>query len=108
VTEPGLDGQEGVLCRWDIPGVGGNAPVRVVARAGHSTAVVGANGSGKSALGLWMEQHHGGFSGIRRLIAHRKLWFQYAGPGITAPQHESARRNVGSTRSSERQGLRSS
>ena len=41
-----------------------------------------------------MEQHHGGFSGIRRLIAHRKLWFQYAGPAITAAQHETTRRNM--------------
>ena len=94
VTELGLNGQEGVLCHWDIPGVGAHASVHVAARAGHSTTVVGANGSGKSALGLWMEQHNGGFSGIRRLIAHRKLWFQHAGPGIAAAQYEPTRTNM--------------
>src|SRR5580693_6889346 len=94
VTEPGLDGQGGVLCSWDVPGVGTHAPVPVVARAGHSTVVVGANGSGKSALGVWMEQHSGGFSGIRRLIAHRKLWFQFAGPGVTVAQHEATRNSM--------------
>jgi hypothetical protein len=94
VTEPRLDEQGGILCRWDVPGVGGRGPVHVEARAGRSTVVVGANGSGKSALGLWMQQHNGGFSGIRRLIAHRKLWFQHAGPGIAAAQHASMRSNM--------------
>jgi energy-coupling factor transporter ATP-binding protein EcfA2 len=96
VTEPGPDGaaEEGVLCRWDVPGAGAYAPVHIVARAGRSTTVVGANGSGKSALGLWMEQNSGGFSGIRRLIAHRKLWFQHAGPEITSAQREQTRGNV--------------
>lgn len=41
-----------------------------------------------------MEQNNGGFSGIRRLIAHRKLWFQSAGPEITSAQSESTRANV--------------
>jgi hypothetical protein len=98
VTEPGPDGaeEEGALCHWDVPGVGAQASVHIVARAGHSTTVVGANGSGKSALGLWMEQNNGGFSGMRRLIAHRKLWFEYAGPEITSAQRESMRANVSS------------
>ena len=86
--------EEGVLCTWDVPRAGAHAPVHVVARAGHSTAIVGANGSGKSALGLWMEQNNGGFAGIRRLIAHRKLWFQHAGLAITAAQHATTRHNV--------------
>ena len=96
MTEPGPDGaeEEGALCHWDVPGVGADVPVHIVARVGHSTTVVGANGSGKSALGLWMEQNNSGFSGIRRLIAHRKLWFQYAGPEITSAQRESTRANV--------------
>lgn len=71
-----------------------NGPVRITAKSGQSTTVVGANGSGKSALGLWMEQNNGGSSGIRRLIAHRRLWFQHAGPEITSAQRESTRANV--------------
>lgn len=85
---------QGVLCHWDVPGVDTDAPVRIVAKSGQSTVVVGANGSGKSALGFWMEQNNNGFSGIRRLIAHRKLWFQSAGPEITSTQSEQARANV--------------
>lgn len=96
MTDPGLDEtrQEGVLGRWDVPGVGSDGPVHIVARAGQSTTVVGANGSGKSALGPWMERNNGGTAGIRRLIAHRKLWFQHAGPEVTSAQRESTRTNV--------------
>jgi hypothetical protein len=46
------------------------------------------------SAGRWMERNNSGFAGIRRLIAHRKLWFQHAGLAITAAQHESTRRNV--------------
>lgn len=41
-----------------------------------------------------MEQNNGGFPRIRRLIAHRRLWFQYAGPEITSSQLASTRTNV--------------
>ncbi len=71
VTEPGLN-RGRVLCHWDIPGACAG-PGSHRGREGRSTVVVGANGSGESALGLWMEQHNGGFSRTRRLIAHRKL-----------------------------------
>lgn len=84
----------GVLHHWDVPGIGGNAPAHIVARAGHSTTVVGANGAGKSALGLWMDQNSGGSPRTRRLIAHRRLWFDHAGPGITSEQRERTRINV--------------
>jgi ABC-type dipeptide/oligopeptide/nickel transport system ATPase component len=96
VTEPAQAEAQGqkVLCHWDVPGVGAATPVRICATAGRSTTVVGANGSGKSALGLWMEQNNGGFSQIRRLIAHRRLWFRYAGPELTSAQRESTRTNV--------------
>ena len=97
MTEPGpaAQGPE-VLCCWDVPGVGADAPVSIVAKSGQSTVIVGANGSGKSALGLWMQQNSGSgeFSEIRRLIAHRKLWFESAGPGITSAARESTRANV--------------
>lgn len=83
-----------VLGHWDIPGLAADAPVRITAKSGQSTTVVGANGSGKSALGLWMEQNNGGPAGIRRLIAHRRLWFEYAGPAITSAERQSTGRNV--------------
>ena len=46
-----------VLHQWDVPGLGTNGHARIVAKAGHSTTIVGANGAGKSALGLWMGQN---------------------------------------------------
>lgn len=91
---PDRAGEDGVLHRWDVPGIGGHAPVQIVARAGHSTTIVGANGAGKSALGLWMDLHNGGFPRLRRLIAHRKLWFQHAGPGITSADRETTGTNI--------------
>ncbi len=96
VTElsPGQAEKDVVLHHWDVPGVGENAAVRIVAKAGHSTTIVGANGAGKSALGLWMDLQNGGFPRIRRLIAHRRLWFQHAGPGVTSADRERAEINV--------------
>jgi hypothetical protein len=42
-----------------------------------------------------MEQHHHGiFSGIRRLTAHRKLWFQSAAPGLVPGERERTRNNL--------------
>jgi AAA domain, putative AbiEii toxin, Type IV TA system/Protein of unknown function (DUF4435) len=83
-----------VLHRWDVPGVNGDAPVRIVAKAGHSTVIVGPNGAGKSALGVWLDQNNGNSMRIRRLIAHRRLWFQHAGPGITSAQRDSTANNI--------------
>lgn len=50
--------------------------------------IVGANGAGKSALGLWLQQNSGG-SVVRRLIAHRQLWFSEDGPSITAADRQT-------------------
>jgi hypothetical protein len=83
-----------ILCTWDVPGLGADAPIHIAAKTGRSTTVVGANGSGKSALGFWLEQHSGGFSGIKRLIAHRKLWFPHAGPEVNSAQREMMRSNL--------------
>lgn len=91
---PDQPGEDGVLHHWDVPGIGGQAPVHITARAGHSTTIVGSNGAGKSALGLWLDLHNGGFPRTRRLIAHRRLWFQHAGPGITSADRERTGTNV--------------
>ena len=96
VNGPGLGEAEAkeVLHHWDIPGVNGDAPRRILARAGHSATIVGANGAGKSALGVWLNQNNGNSARIRRLIAHRRLWFQTAGPAITSAQRESTGNNI--------------
>lgn len=72
----------------------GQAPVRIAATAGRTTTIVGSNGAGKSALGLWIDQNSGDFSRVRRLIAHRRLWFQHAGPEISPALRESTDKNL--------------
>lgn len=78
---------------WQVPTLDGAATVDVLASPGRITAVVGPNGSGKSALGYWFSQHTRDTS-TRRVIAHRRLWFEYAGPNITAAQRPDLERNI--------------
>lgn len=80
-----------VLQSWPIPTVNSGA-VNVEARLGQATLVVGANGSGKSALSHWLETHTE--APVRRLIAHRRVWFDAPGPSINSAQREQARPNL--------------
>lgn len=99
-----------ILETWDIPtGVpaGGPDPVltgvaaagpapasiRVEARAGEVITVVGSNGAGKSALATWMASvtHQ---TEIRRVLAQRRLWFEFAGPSISPADREGIRQSV--------------
>jgi ABC-type cobalamin/Fe3+-siderophores transport system ATPase subunit len=59
VTGPGPDAaaEDSSAHYWDVPGVVAAEHTRITAEAGRCTVVVGANGVGKSALGMWMEQH---------------------------------------------------
>lgn len=71
---------------WEVPSLDGEA-LKVEASAGHVVTIVGANGSGKSALATWMFANAP--QGLtRRLIAHRRLWFEHAGPEMSAAQRE--------------------
>lgn len=81
------------LATWAVPGLYPGSVQVITARGGEVTAVVGANGAGKSALGLWM-QGNSGDAPTRRLIAHRRLWFQSAGPDISPAQRESMGQNM--------------
>lgn len=73
------------LAIWNIPGIGADTFLTISGFAGQTTAIVGANGSGKSALGYWLQQHAPS-ANVTRLIAHRRLWFEHAGPDITPAQ----------------------
>ena len=75
------------LCTWSIPRSPQETPLVLSAAAGASTVFVGANGSGKSAMGLWLQRSSGGAS-TNRMIAHRQLWMASAGPDITASQRD--------------------
>lgn len=81
------------ICTWTVPGVGTGEPTTIAARAGELTVVVGPNGSGKSALCHWL-QSHAGEAVVRRIIAHRRLWFEYAGPDITPAQHTNLANSI--------------
>ena len=78
-----VDGMNDSLCRWTIPGPDAATSHELVATPGGATVVVGANGAGKSALGHWLEANTNGVVVVRRLIAHRRVWFEHAGPDIT-------------------------
>jgi hypothetical protein len=87
------------LCTWQVPEVDGSGSQQIVAYPGEVTTVVGANGSGKSALGVRLDQQTSVVT--RRLIAHRKLWFQHAGPDLSPAQREATGRNIESWRRQE-------
>ena len=76
------------LCTWNIPRYPQEQPLGLSAAAGASTVFVGANGSGKSAMGLWLQRNSSGAS-TNRLIAHRQLWLASGGPDITASQRDN-------------------
>lgn len=81
------------LAAWTVPGISDDAPhVRLEALPGQVTCLVGANGAGKSALGAWLDQTAQG-AAVHRIIAHRQLWFESAGPDITASQRPGVEQN---------------
>lgn len=91
--QPADSPASGSLCTWDIPTVGEGTSLTVEATPGRVTAVVGANGSGKSALGYWL-QKNGGDAKVERLIAHRRLWFEHASPDLTPASREQLRTDM--------------
>ncbi|WJZ68627.1 AAA family ATPase [Kocuria rosea] len=86
-------GESTIICGWEIPTIGDGPGVALQAQRGRVTVVVGANGSGKSALGFWM-QRHAGDAHVERLIAHRRLWLENAGPVFSAQDRDSLRTNM--------------
>ena len=75
------------LCTWNIPRYPQEQPLGLSAAAGASTVFAGANGSGKSAMGLWLQRNSSG-ARPNRLIAHRQLWLASGGPDITASSRD--------------------
>ncbi|PYY61603.1 hypothetical protein DEJ30_16000 [Curtobacterium sp. MCPF17_003] len=82
-----------VLLEWRVPGLPGSQMTPIQAVAGQHTTIVGANGSGKSSLGFWLSNHSDSVK-VSRVIAHRKLWFQAAGPAITAADRVTYQTNI--------------
>lgn len=94
VTPPNLDAQQSTvaLATWHVPARHGEA-VQLAAHPGRVTTVVGANGAGKSALATWLVAQMPSGS-VRRLIAHRKIWFSSSGPEINPAQRERHGQNI--------------
>ncbi|UYQ78223.1 AAA family ATPase [Glutamicibacter sp. JL.03c] len=75
------------LAQWNIPVfTGGFCSVQV--SAGEVLTILGANGSGKSALASWMPRNSQA-TAIRRVLAQRKLWFTQSGPSITPADRQT-------------------
>jgi ABC-type lipoprotein export system ATPase subunit len=75
------------LTRWAIPLVTGTS-LEVEARPGEVLTILGANGSGKSALATWLSSNAAS-APLKRVLAQRKLWFQHAGPAINSAERDS-------------------
>lgn len=71
---------------WEIPTPSGNQNLTL--SPGEVAVVVGANGTGKSALSHWMATHVRPEAPVVRLLAHRKLWMSSSGPETTPHSFE--------------------
>lgn len=80
------------LASWGIPLVDGGY-LELAAKASEVITVVGANGSGKSALATRIATHAP--EGIlRRVLAQRKIWFQNSGSSLSAAQREDTAQSL--------------
>ena len=91
MIELSLQVHQNVLSTWEVPGIREGEYTHIEAMAGEFTVIVGANGAGKSALGWKLEQTG---NNAKRLIAHRRLWFQSAGPDISSSGREATASNL--------------
>ncbi|BCW68461.1 hypothetical protein NicSoilB4_32240 [Arthrobacter sp. NicSoilB4] len=77
---------------WDIP-TSEDKTLLLEAVSGEVITVVGANGTGKSALATWMATNIRA-APLRRVFAQRKLWFQSSGPSISSANRETYGTNM--------------
>lgn len=83
---------DALMTTWDIPLPDGDT-LQLEAKPGEVITVVGANGSGKSALATWMATSTAPAQ-LRRVFAQRKLWFKTSGPSINSANRESYGSNM--------------
>lgn len=75
------------LMEWDVPGLGAVGSLQLSVKPGQALVLVGANGSGKSALSYWMSVNRGTYPAhITRVIAHRRIWLTSSGSEMTTSQ----------------------
>lgn len=76
------------ITQWKIPLIDGNT-VSITAERDNPTLILGSNGSGKSALLLWLHAN-GGAHPIVRVVGHRRVWLKTSTP-IVDPNRVSIR-----------------
>ncbi|UYQ77359.1 ATP-binding protein [Glutamicibacter sp. JL.03c] len=77
---------EATITSWTIPRVNGD-PLNFDAAVGQVITIVGANGTGKSALATHLAAT-APRDKIHRVLAQRKIWFANSGPNISASRRE--------------------
>lgn len=80
------------ITSWQVPLIDGET-IHIDAVPGEAITIVGANGSGKSALATWMARQvpH---NKRRRVLAQRRVWLQSSGPNISASGRETLATNL--------------
>ncbi|MEV4736654.1 MULTISPECIES: AAA family ATPase [unclassified Microbacterium] len=90
---PDPNAGEDVLATWLIP-LREAATFELVVRPGEVVTIVGANGTGKSALATWLLHELPTDVPIKRVLAQRKIWFQYSGAAISAAERSNATESI--------------
>src|SRR5437762_2623654 len=82
-----------------VPTVGGGEPTTFHLNKGESLYLLGANGTGKSALVARLFNQH---QGAKRIAAHRQTWFDSNFLDMTAKSREDLERNTRAQDAQER------
>jgi ABC-type sugar transport system ATPase subunit len=69
-----------------------NSPLSLRLNVGDTLFVLGANGTGKSALMSLLYQAHAHTA--RRVSAHRQTWFQSSSPSLTSADRRAVEQNI--------------
>lgn len=77
---------------WEIPRISGN-PLPITLKKGDQLFIVGANGSGKSALMQHFASTHP-HKPIKWIIAHRQIWFDSGSLKFTPQSRDAYAQNV--------------
>ncbi|WP_347345085.1 AAA family ATPase [Microbacterium sp.] len=80
------------LASWTIP-LSDGTQIDLAAKTGEVITIVGANGSGKSALATRIATSTPERV-LRRVLAQRKIWFQNSGASISAADRENVATNM--------------
>jgi ABC-type phosphonate transport system ATPase subunit len=78
--------------KWSIPRVGGAVSLELEGVPGTAIVVVGANGSGKSALGGWFRRQCKDPALL--VTAHRRIWLEASASNLSGVSRQSLQTNL--------------